>query len=710
LWQNCIIFQDDRGDGHQWECTFDDPGLSKQFGGFESKVLVVGGVENVNHFLENNGADSGKSVLVLSQASIEEGQILVQVDDVIGLIEYNTYDDERVGGLEATLRGSKSMQKKRRHLASPTGTLNTLVVRVNALDNVPPPAAALSEDIFNDAYCLKSQYARCSYNKLQIQEYIPGNGISTVPTATDAPGVVDVFVDANADGNTTPNMQEAANAALQTMFDVTDPGSLFDIVMFCMPPGMGNWLAYAYIGRWDSYYNNDWCQALSSQMHEVGHNIGLHHSGEYEGSDSVQEYGDQSDMMGFSYKKDDTPVMCFNPAKSWQLGWYGVKQIEIDPNTDLSTEPTSFILNGVVDYDDNTVGRYIVAKVGNFYIGFNRKASFNSGVEEAGNQVTVIEKLGGPSTSAKSKLASKLDVGSTYTIELSEFLLVEVKYAQNDNGKDAIIEVNLAGDPVSCQGEYDAEVVVDLITDNYPEETSWSITDSAGQHVFYRDEFTSIGTFSNTVGGLCRGIEYYFVIEDSYGDGICCAWGTGAFTVRYGDSVLFTGGQFEDRTAIPFTLALDATAAPTISPTASPTKAPTISPTAGPTKAPTISPTAGPTANPTAAAVEPIDITIEPNEAPEEPIEITIEPNEAPEEPIEITVQPMLDGCVDDQNFIYRSKAGKNCDWVGQSTDRKTKIICKRRASADTSNEIKVWALCKATCDAAGINKACANR
>jgi len=112
LWQNCIIFQDDMGDGHQWECTFDDPGLSKQFGGFESKVLVVGGVENVNHFLENNGADSGKSVLVLSQASIEEGQILVQVDDVIGLIEYNTYDDERVGGLEATLRGSKPMQKK----------------------------------------------------------------------------------------------------------------------------------------------------------------------------------------------------------------------------------------------------------------------------------------------------------------------------------------------------------------------------------------------------------------------------------------------------------------------------------------------------------------------------------------------------------------------------------------------------------------------
>ena len=86
---------------------------------------------------------------------------------------------------------------------------------------------------------------------------------------------------------------------------------------------------------------------VSSTVHEVGHNLGLAHSG-----DGNLEYGDQSGMMGkntiggsllswhsyhastfspsicpptspsYSYNSDDTPLMCFNPAKNYQLGWY----------------------------------------------------------------------------------------------------------------------------------------------------------------------------------------------------------------------------------------------------------------------------------------------------------------------------------------------------------------------------------------------------
>merc|ERR1719343_487275 len=97
--------------------------------------------------------------------------------------------------------------------------------------------------------------------------------------------------------------------------------------------------------------------------------------------------------MGYSYREDDTAI-CFNPAKSWQLGWYADKQIELDVDTDLSEEVTSFILNGVVDYQDNSDNRYIVVKIGDYYIGYNRAASFNTGVREASDQVTIVEKLG----------------------------------------------------------------------------------------------------------------------------------------------------------------------------------------------------------------------------------------------------------------------------------------------------------------------------
>lgn len=619
LWQNCMLFQDDQGDTHQWECTFDDPKIIDQYGGYKSKLVIVNGVENVNHFLELNGADSGKSVLVMEEASIETDQLVVDATKVLGVEAYKP-DDGSVGG---GFRGhAKPPKTDRRRLAEKTGILNTLVVRVNALDNNPvADPAQISSDVFGDENNLKTQIAACSYNKLQIQEYIPGE-ISQVET--QAPGVVDVFIDVNAQGNTRNKIQNEANAALQALFGTSDPSTIFDLVLFCMPPGTGNWLAYAYISRWDSYYNNDWCQMMSSQLHEVGHSIGLHHSGEYTGSDSNQEYGDQSDLMGFSYKSDDTPRMCFNPAKNWQLGWYSDKQVEIDPNN-LSQEPTSFILNGVVDYGDATQDAKVVVKVGDFYIGYNKASSFNNQVKEGANQVLVNEKMGSATASAKSKLAAKLDVGAVYNIKLSELLTVQVKFAAFLNSKDAVIELSILGDIPQCQGAYDSEIVVDLTTDNYPSETSWSIVDAAGLAVYSKDDYALRGTYKSTISGLCRGLQYYFVIEDSYGDGICCSWGTGSFTGKFGDLTLFEGGEFESRLTIPFTLPLI---------------------------------TAG--------------------------------------------------DCVDDPTFIYRNREGDDCaNFVAPHSDRRTRIICQRRANADESDKRKVFEYCRATCDAAGINRAC---
>lgn len=657
LWQTCFLFQDDQGDSHRWECVFDDPRVVDRFGGYESKQVVVEGVPDVNHFLEINGADSGHSVLVMSQAEIQTDRIVVDWSDVVGVEAY-VPDDGRVDGEEPPLRGAKPPRTDRR-LASPTGDLNTLVVRVNALDNSPTAnAAQISSDVFGDEYCLKTQYAKCSYNQLRIQEYIPGNGISNIPTEANAPGVVDIYVNVNAEGATTEALQAAANAELQQRFGVSNPGTLFDLVLFCMPPGMGNWLAYAYIGRWDSYYNNDWCQAMSSQMHEVGHSIGLHHSGEYEGSDPTKEYGDQTDMMGFSYRSDDTPEMCFNPAKNWQLGWYEPKTVELNPNNDLSMDPTTFVVNGVVNYNDNTPGSYIVIKIGDFYIGFNRATSFNVGVIEAPNQVVVNEKMGGPSSSTKSKLAAKIGVGGSFNIEISTLLSVNVKYVESqNNGKDAVIELTIVGEPIECQGEYDAEIVVDIATDRYPTETEWGITDPTGVFLFYKDDYTTQGQQGSvTIGGLCRGLEYTFVIMDGYGDGICCTWGNGGFAGRYGDLELFSGGTFTDRLTIPFTLPLPEPPV-TLPPSSSPSTQPTTAPSSSPSNVPTETP-------------------------------------------------PVLTGCVDQPNFLYRNTPGKDCSWVKMDTARKTKIVCRRRAFKDTRFP-KVWEFCKKTCSDAGVNKAC---
>jgi hypothetical protein len=41
-----------------------------------------------------------------------------------------------------------------------------------------------------------------------------------------------------------------------------------------------------------SVYNNKWCTYMSGQVHEIGHNLGLAHSGE-----GTVAYGDQTGMM-----------------------------------------------------------------------------------------------------------------------------------------------------------------------------------------------------------------------------------------------------------------------------------------------------------------------------------------------------------------------------------------------------------------------------
>ena len=55
-----------------------------------------------------------------------------------------------------------------------------------------------------------------------------------------------------------------------------------------------------------SVYNDIACGQVSTQIHEVGHNLNLNHSGK-----GSEEYGDKSCMMGYSYDEDDIPYMCF---------------------------------------------------------------------------------------------------------------------------------------------------------------------------------------------------------------------------------------------------------------------------------------------------------------------------------------------------------------------------------------------------------------
>ncbi len=207
--------------------------------------------------------------------------------------------------------------QSRRKLAV-TGTKTMLALRVIAPDSSTSSSEALISDSWygtnGDPVNLKSQYAACSYDQLIMNPAETNevfNGVYTVSITQHVNGVNNDIVRAAAESQGNVNLGNMR--------------SQFDFVMICIPPGTsGNWIAYAY-GNWylsvvslkivilycfilpsfllicsiielmsipPHQYNDNWCNYVSGQMHEIGHNIGLGHSGE------LEIYDDQSGMVG----------------------------------------------------------------------------------------------------------------------------------------------------------------------------------------------------------------------------------------------------------------------------------------------------------------------------------------------------------------------------------------------------------------------------
>jgi subtilisin family serine protease len=83
--------------------------------------------------------------------------------------------------------------------------------------------------------------------------------------------------------------------------------------------------------------------------------------------------------------------------------------------------------------------------------------------------------------------------------------------------------------------------------DNYPEETSWTLKNSGGSTVASGGTYASQADGSTLVvpiNDLADGC-YDFTISDAYGDGICCSYGNGSYTLEVtGGSTIKTGGSF----------------------------------------------------------------------------------------------------------------------------------------------------------------------
>ena len=93
---------------------------------------------------------------------------------------------------------------------------------------------------------------------------------------------------------------------------------------------------------------------------------------------------------------------------------------------------------------------------------------------------------------------------------------------------------------------YDTAIVtLNLVTDNYASETSWQLTDSSGYIIAQNGSLSNASTYSTEIEIPTSDECYTFTINDTYGDGICCGYGVGSYSITDDSgNTIISGGEF----------------------------------------------------------------------------------------------------------------------------------------------------------------------
>lgn len=104
--------------------------------------------------------------------------------------------------------------------------------------------------------------------------------------------------------------------------------------------------------------------------------------------------------------------------------------------------------------------------------------------------------------------------------------------------------IDCGGSCPAC-GCSDNALSLSITFDNYPEETSWTLRNASNTTVASGGTYGSQGDGSTLVIPLCIADGCYtFTITDAYGDGMCCSYGNGSYTLTGPSGTLASGGTF----------------------------------------------------------------------------------------------------------------------------------------------------------------------
>eukprot|EP00980_Cylindrotheca_fusiformis_P008450 scaffold1786_cov138-Cylindrotheca_fusiformis.AAC.8 len=271
-------------------------------------------------------------------------------------------------------------------------------------------------------------------------------------------GVIEIQLDLTIAENDCFSIEQEAVNVLEAKFDGIELFTMFDHVMLCLPPGtkrygVTTWRAYAYIHHYLQIYHDDWCTYPKTQVHEMSHNLGLAHSW------ISQEIGFEETVMGSGFRIDEGPIrakVCFNPSKSYQLGWYDDKSIQLYPETETWTGK----IVGVGNYDPSREDAVVIIKIAgkpgsdDYYIGFNHAIGYHIGTSVGVNKVKIVRQGMG---FAESWMEALLGSGESHII--SNYLGSEnhlmIRVAEIDEKDFALLEIGTFRIDDPCEDSID---------------------------------------------------------------------------------------------------------------------------------------------------------------------------------------------------------------------------------------------------------------
>jgi len=242
--------------------------------GKSGRIIKLENLENLPNEVSVDRLESGVDKLFIPSALVQKDRVMIPEGAAVEVEKLPTEN------------GNRRLLK--------SGIKKVLVVRVKDVGGVmgtetTPSAYDLSNEIFGtygDSMTMTSQFDDCSFGQFQLSP------VKLWDPADPPLADVGVYqVDVVAPSNDRTQLQNAITDQLNEDWDfatLPEPwedlggGAPFDYILYCLPPGTANetkWWAYAYTNSWLSVYNNEDCNFPSFGLHELGHNIGLAHSG-----------------------------------------------------------------------------------------------------------------------------------------------------------------------------------------------------------------------------------------------------------------------------------------------------------------------------------------------------------------------------------------------------------------------------------------------